>query len=159
MADVTTVYVAIVTGVFTVIGATIPQAAAVIQTGKQARRLEREQFASQKRDACVALLRSAADLRTQIANNHAYQGIELAPRLELVRQHSAATELGAVSVALLVSQPMGSLATALATAASRLAVNAEENPKRPPDYSELDNCVAAFAAEAIRSQLGGAAQS
>jgi hypothetical protein len=157
MTDVTTVYIAIVTGVFTVIGATIPQAAAVIQTARQARRLEREQFQLEKRDACVALLRSAAELRTQIANNHAYQGAELAPRLELVRQHSAATKLSAVSVALLVSQPLGSLATELATAASRLAVNAEDNPKRPPDYSELDNCVAAFTTEAIRSQSGGAA--
>ncbi len=154
MADITTVYVAVVTGVFAVLGATIPQAAAVIQSGRQARRLEREQFESGKRDACVSLLRSAGQLRTQIANNHAYQGNQLAPRLELVRQHAAATEICAVSVALLVPQPLGGLAMQLAKAASRLAVKAEENPKHPPDFSELDNCVSEFTSEAVKRQPG-----
>jgi len=43
----------------------------------------------------------------------------------------------------------------LARVASRLAVKAEENPKRPPDFSEFDNCVNEFTLEAMRSQPGG----
>jgi len=149
MADLT-VYVAVTTGVFTVIGATIPQVSAVIQNSRQAKRAEREQYKSAKRDACVALLRSAGELRTQVADNQDYHGAEVAERLALVRKYAAAVQVNAVNVALLVPRPLGGLATELAQAAARLAVSAE-NTKVPPDFTGLDKRVEAFTAEAVQT--------
>jgi hypothetical protein len=146
MADIT-VYVAVVTGVFTVIGATIPQAAAVIQSSRRAQAEERERYGSAKRDACLDLLRSVGQLRTQVANNHDYRGNEMAPRLALVREHAANTKVYAAKVAFLVPQPLADLAAKLDMAAASLATSAE-NPARPPDFTELDERVAAFTAEA-----------
>lgn len=152
MSDVT-VYVAIVTGVFTVIGATIPQAAAVIQSNRRAEREARERYESAKCDACVDLLRSVGQMRTQIANNHDYRGNETAPLLALVRQHAADAQVQAVKVAFLGSKPLAELATDLAKAIARLAVKAE-NTTRPPDFSDLDARVAAFTTEATKTSHG-----
>lgn len=152
MTDLT-VYVAVVTGVFTVIGATIPQVSTVIQNGRQAKHAEREQYKSAKRDACVALLRSAGKLRTQLADNQDYHGGETAERRALVRKHAAAVQVNAASVALLVPKPLADFATELAETAARLAVSAE-NPKVPLEFGEFDKRVDAFTAEAVRTSQG-----
>lgn len=149
MADIT-VYVAVVTGVFAVIGATIPQASAVIQNGRQAKREQHGRYELAKREACVALLRSVHELRTQVANNHDYRGNQTAERLALVRQYASATDVAALNVALLAPQPLADLARQLAAAAERQAVEAE-NTTRPPDFTVLDQCVAAFTTEAVKT--------
>jgi hypothetical protein len=143
-----TVYVAVVTGAFTVIGATIPQVSAVIQSGRRAKREERERRESAKRDACVALLRSVGELRTQVANNHDYRGNEIAERLALVRQYAVAAKVDAVNVALLVPQSLAGPAMQLAAAAASLAV-AAENTRLPPDFTDLDRCVEKLTTEAL----------
>lgn len=152
MSD-TTVYVAIVTGVFAVIGATIPQASAVIQTTRLAKREQRDRQAAIRREACVTLLRSVNDLRTQVADNHDYRGSEMAQRLALVRQYASAADISAFDVTLLVPDPLAGLARELAAAAARLAALGE-NTSRPPDFTEIESCAAAFTAEAVKINQG-----
>ncbi len=151
-----TVLVAIVTGSSTLLAATVPLAAGVMQSTRQAKREQSERFKTAQRDACVALLKASGELRTQVANNHDYHGDEMSARLALVREHAAAAQVAAASVALLVAQPLARLAMELAAAASELAMAAARNTRldqgasiQPPDFEKFDGCIAAFTASAI----------
>lgn len=160
MAD-STVYVAAITGAFTVLGASVPLATSVLQSKRQAdseeRRFkdtQRERHRSEIRDACMALRRAVGDLRTQVANNYDYHGEEMAARLARVREHAQAAEIHAVHVSMR-DEYLGGLAMRLGTAASQLAVKTAANTDvdggvvtLPPDFTELDECIAAFVEKA-----------
>lgn len=105
-----------------------------------------------RREAYVALLQAANHLRTQVASNHDYHGNDMAERLGFVREYALAADLSAINIALLVPEPVADRARALAAAAARLAERSE-NPSRPPDFTELESCVRAFTAEAVKSNL------
>jgi hypothetical protein len=117
-----------------------------------------------QRDACVALLKASGELRTQVANNHDYHGDDMTDRLALVRKHESAAQLAAARVAMLVAQPLAQLAGELSAAASELAMAAAKNTRldqgssiRPPDFTKIDGCIAAFTASAVSAH--GAARS
>src|ERR1700733_12630385 len=101
-----TVLVAVVAGGFTFLAATLPQITSAVQSTRQAKREQSERFETARREACVALLKASGELRTQVANNHDYHGDEMTARLALVREHAAAAQVAAASVALLVAQPL-----------------------------------------------------
>jgi hypothetical protein len=154
-----TVLIALVTGGFAVLGATLPQITSVVQSARRDKRKQSERFETARRDACVALLKAAGELRTQVANNHDYHGDEMTARLALVREHATAAQVAAASVALLVAQPLAELAMELAAAAGELAMEAAETTSleqrasiRLPDFAKLDRCIAAFTASAVSAQ-------
>ena len=153
MADIT-LYVAVVTGGFTAIGAAIPQ----ISINRQARRAELERSEAVGRDACLALVRAAVKLRTQVANNHDHGESDMAPLLALVREYAADVEICAHTVAFLLP-PLADLAMNLGVAAARQAEKAERHPRRPPDFTELSTCIAAFGRKVARVGPAGPADS
>jgi hypothetical protein len=164
MAD-TTVIVAIVTGTFAIIGATIPQVTTVLQSRRQAESAERqakdvvrEHHLAEKRDACTALRRAVGELRNQVASNYDYHGDEMTERLARVREFAEAAQIQAVYIAMLLPEPIAGLAMRLGAAASRLAVKTAEHTdinagvvNFAPDFTELDPCTAAFVREAVNS--------
>ena len=108
------------------------------------------------RQACVDLLRSARDLRVQVANTAAYHGAEMGLRLERIRQLDADSALHADEVALLVPASIADSAAILAAAVSRLATSTQANVKsdlaasiREPDFVELDSCITDFSARVV----------
>jgi hypothetical protein len=157
MADVP-VTVAVITASAAVVGAMVPQVGIAIQSARQARRERRERYESARREACVALLRAAADLRTQVSNNRDYHGEEMASRLAEVRAYAADAQVHAVNISLLVPRSLAELAQQLATAARDLAATTAANTDldkgwviRAPDFTELDACVEAFTTVATSS--------
>ncbi len=150
MPDVS-IYVAVITAGAGVAGAGIPHFAIVARDVRLAERDRRERRAAAKRQACLDLLRSAGELRMQVANAAQYHGDEMGTRLADVRKSAAAAQLHAVNVALLAPRKLGEPAQRLAAAASRLATAAADGTDmrvqemiRLPDFTELDENFTAF---------------
>jgi hypothetical protein len=120
------VYVSVIAAVAGIAGATISQALILICDAQQAKRDRQERQAAEQRQACLDLLRAAVGLRTQVANNVAYQGTGMRELLAQVREHTAAAQVHAVSVAILDPGRFAEPADRLA-AASSLAASAEAN--------------------------------
>jgi hypothetical protein len=155
MAEVS-IYVAVISAVAGIGGATISQLITAFREGSQAKRDRQERHAEAMRQACVELLRAAGDLRAQVANNYSYHGLEMGARLEQVRRYAAATQLYAVSVSLLAPEILGESADLLATAAGSLAdwavgnTNLEQGSMiREPNFRQLDDCVRAFRTKVV----------
>jgi hypothetical protein len=160
MPDVS-VYVAVVSAGAGVAGAAIPQIAFVVRDVRQAERDRHERRAEAKRKACLDLLRSAGELRTQVANAAQYHGDEMGTRLADIRKYAAAAQLHAVNVALLAPRKLAEPAQRLAAAASRLAAAAADGTDlrvnemiRPPDFTELDETFTTFQKIAVADARG-----
>jgi hypothetical protein len=149
-------YVAITTGAAAVLGAAISPVTTAYQNARQAVRDRAERRDIAIRQACVDLLRSARDLRVQVANTAAYHGTEIGARLEQVRQLDADAALHADEVALLVPAGIAESAAKLARAAGQLAAAAQANVRtelsasiREPSFTELDDCITDFSARVV----------
>ncbi len=160
MVDVP-IYVAIITAAAGIIGAAIPQITSLMRDVRQSERDRLERHSAATRQACLDMLRAASELRTQIANNHEYEGAEMGDRLALVRKWAAETQLHAVSVGLQVPAVLADPAARIAEAACRLAAVTAQNTNLAqgvmpldPDFGELDERVAAFRQIAI-ADTGG----
>lgn len=160
MADVS-IYVAVISAGAGIIGATISQATTAIRDGRRAERDRKERLADARHQACVRLLREVLNLRVRVANNQDYHGEEMAARLAEIRECAATVEAEAVGVALMVAPELAKMADHLALAAARLATVATENTSlqlgastQAPDFSELDDRVAAFKALAVADNAG-----
>jgi hypothetical protein len=161
MADVS-IYVALISATAGVAGGTVPSAIAAIRDGHRAERDRQEQLAEARRQACVELLRTVLELRVHIANKHDYHGGEMAAQVGAIRELAAAAEVAAVSIALMVPPGLAKAAERLAEVAGRVAAVASDpaslqlgaSPQEPPDFSELDECVVAFKAQAVTDGRG-----
>jgi hypothetical protein len=158
MTDVP-IYVAVITAASGIIGAVASPFAIAYREGRQARRDRQEREVTAKRQACLDLLQAAGQLRTQVAGNYEYHGLEMRDRLEEVRKRAAEAELAATAVSLLARDKLAGPAGDLATAAVRLAENtATDTDLRngstasgsKPDFAPLDACVTAFRTAATR---------
>jgi hypothetical protein len=160
MADVS-IYVALISAAAGVGGATIAQLTTALRDSREAKRDRQERQAEATREACIKLLRAVGDLRTQVANNHSYHGVEMGARLERVREFAAAAQLHAVRVSLLVPEHLAELADLLAAAASDLAewtaqsTNLDEGSMiRTTDFRELDDRIRAFRTRVVTDVAG-----
>jgi hypothetical protein len=160
MADVS-IYVAVISAVAGIGGATISQITVAFREGLQAKRDRQERHAEATRQACVDLLGAAGNLRAQVANNYSYHGDEMGARLEQVRKYAADTQLHAVSVSLLVPESLAESANLLATAAGSLAdwtvgnTTLEQGSMiREPNFRQLDDCVKAFRTKVVGNADG-----
>jgi hypothetical protein len=158
MADVP-VYVAIITAGAGIIGAVIPQAAAVIRDVRQAERDRRERSATMTRDACVALLRAAGEVRTLTESIRSYRGDAdgMRARVEEVRSRAEATRVHAVEVSMQVPAELAEPADQVACAASDLADDVVRNTDLnqgvligDPEVTKLAECITAFRYAAVR---------
>jgi hypothetical protein len=150
MSDVS-IYVALISGLAGVAGATVSQVTTAFREGRQAKRDRQEKHEEAKRRACEELLRAVGNLRTQVANNYTYHGEEMGTRLERVRNYAAAAQLHAVGVSLLAAESLAMLADVMAKAANSLAEWAVENTNleqgsmiREPNFRDLDDRTKAF---------------
>jgi hypothetical protein len=152
MPDVS-IYVAVITAVAGVGGASVPSVAILVRDARQAKRDRGERRAEAKRLACLDLLGAAGELRTRLANAAEYHGKEIDSQLAGIRESEAAVQLHAVNVALLAPEKLAEPAEQLATAASRLTTTAtavenidpqQGQMRRRPDFTGLDENVAAF---------------
>ncbi len=151
------IYVALITGAV----ALIPQFLMWLQNQSQARAARRVQHLTAVRHACMALYDTAADLRTQVQNNHEYHGEEMAARLAQVRQRAADASKHAVSIALMVPPELAHSAWQLAEAAFRVAESAGAGTNldmgrsvSAPDLADLDARTAAFRERAVSYTMG-----
>ncbi len=108
MVDVP-IWVAIITALAGILGAAIPQGATVIRDVRQAERDRKERFDTATRDACVALLRAAGELRSLAEGWRSYRGDPTAvlARVAEARGLAEATRLHAVSVSMQVPGQLG----------------------------------------------------
>jgi hypothetical protein len=157
MVDVP-IYVAIITALAGIVGAAIPQIAIVIRDVRQAERDREERSATATRDACVALLRAAGELRNLAEGWRSYRGEANAvlARVAQVRSLAEATRLHAVNVSMQVPDKLGPPADKVADAASALVDNVVQNTELnqgvvlgDPDVAGLVACIAAFRDEAV----------
>jgi hypothetical protein len=160
-ADMTNVplYVAVITAGAGLIGALIPQAALVIREVRQAEKDRHERFVTATRDACVAVLRAAGELRTLVENIRSYRGDAsgMRGRVEDVLNHAEATRLHAASVSLLVPGRLATPADKVAAAARALAEDVVRNTNLDrgvsigfADTGALDTCITDFRDEAVK---------
>lgn len=161
MADVS-IYVAVVTGAAGVLGAAIPQTAGAIRDGFRMRREHREQLDLERYEACIRLLRAVWELRVLAETMQEFPGDHMDTQLVDIRGRQATAELEAMGVARMVGAEFPELVKAtqrLSEAASRFADAAGTNASRQPDsrdraplvFGELDECVMAFKAEAVKA--------
>ena len=152
MTDVP-IYVAVITAAAGIIGAVVSPFALAYREGRQAKRDRRERHATAKRQACLDLLNAVGQLRTQVANNYEYHGLDMGDRLAEVRKRAADAELAGTAVSLLapttLADPAGDLAAAAAclarkTAADTDLLNGSMTSGSRPDFTRLDACVTAF---------------
>jgi hypothetical protein len=162
MADVP-IYVAIITALAGLAGATIPQFTILRRDARNAERERQERKDEARRQACLDLLRVAGELRTQVANNFEYHGTEMAERLGKVRQAASEARLHAVEVSLRAPDRLAEPAEEVAAAAENLAVAAAENTdvnagvmRNLPGFSALDVSIEDFRREVI-AEAGGQA--
>jgi hypothetical protein len=154
MSDVS-LNVAVVTAAAAVGGAAIPAITVLLRDVRQAERDRRERCAEAKRQACLDLLRAAGELRTRVANTLQDPGDQIGARLAEIRESEGAVHLHAAGVALLAPAKLAEPAEALAMAASQVAVTAARDTDRrgitirPPDFTGLDESVAAFRRMAV----------
>jgi hypothetical protein len=146
MPDVS-IYVALIAAAAGVSGAAVPN----IRDAREAKRGRRERDAAARRKACLDLLRAAGELRTRVANAADYHGDQMGARLAEIRECAAATQLQAMSVALLAPGKLAEAAENLASAASGLLAVTEQNTDvdhgvmpGAPDFAELDEKISAF---------------
>jgi hypothetical protein len=125
MVDVP-IWVAIITALAGIIGAAIPQGATIIRDVRQAERDRKERSDTATREACVALLRAAGELRSLAEGWRSYRGDVLA-RVAEVRSLAEATRLHAVDVSMQVPAKLGPPADKVADAASDLVGNVLQN--------------------------------
>jgi hypothetical protein len=154
MADVS-IYVALITGATGAVGAAIPQIATVLRDSRQAKRDRSDRSVNARQEACVALLRAAADLRTRVANATMYQGDEMLARLAEIRSCAAAVEVRAASVGYL-DKTLAEPAADAASAATRLAAAAVQTTDMDlhampegPDLTLFDQRVEDFRAKSL----------
>jgi hypothetical protein len=150
------IYVAIISASAGIVGAAVPLITSVIKEGHQADRGRRERQADALRQACLAILSAASDLRTLVANAARYQGDEMEDLLAKIRTSADAVQLQAVNAALLAPSTLGEPAQQLAEAAAQLAdaatVHTDTGLKAmpsPPDLTEYDKCTKAFRKQAV----------
>jgi hypothetical protein len=146
MPDVS-IYVALIAAAAGVSGAAVPN----IRDSREAKRVRRERDAAARRQACLDLLRAAGELRTRVANAADYHGDQMGARLAEIRECDAATQLHAMSVALLASGKLTEPTARLASAATRLVTVTARNTDLKagemlikPDFTELDEKITAF---------------
>jgi hypothetical protein len=152
--------VPIITAGAAVLGAAIPTGAAVIQDLRKARRDRAERRLETRDQACLDLLRSALDLRTQVANAYLSHGDEVIAGLREIRSLAASVEYHAVSTGMRGRQLKAS-AYRVAKAARILTQATERNTNLTlkemagsPDFTELDVRVEEFRS-LILSDEGG----
>jgi hypothetical protein len=153
--------VAVISAGAAIVGASVAQAGAIIGDGRKAKRDRQERLATQRRRACVQLLRTAGRLRVQVANNHEYHGDDMGTRLARVRELAAAAAVEAVNIALMDRSGLAGPAQRLARAAERLADATVASTNldmgvctRVPDFSELDECADGFRSAAVPDDGG-----
>jgi hypothetical protein len=158
MADVP-IYVAIITAAAGIIGAAIPQAAVVIRDVRQAERDRRERSGAATREACVALLRAAGEVRTLTESIRGYRGAApgMRERVEEVRRAAEATRVHAAEVSMQAPGTLAGPADQVAGAASDLADDVVRSTDLnqgvligDPDVTKLVERIAAFSREAVR---------
>jgi len=158
MADVP-IYVAIITAAAGIIGAAIPQAAVVIRDVRQAERDRRERSGAATRQACVALLRAAGEVRTLTESIRGYRGAApgMRERVEEVRRSAEATRVHAAEVGMQAPGILAEPADQVASAASDLADDVLRNTDLNqgvlignPDVTKLVERIAAFRDAAVR---------
>ena len=158
MADVP-IYVAVITAAAGFIGAVIPQAATVIRDVRQAERDRRERTATATRDACVALLRAAGELRTLTEGIRNYRGDAngMRARVEEARSRAEETRLYAANVSMQAPDKLGDPADQVADAASDLADDVVRSTDLNQgvlvgdlDVTRLVACITAFKQVAVR---------
>jgi hypothetical protein len=149
-------YVAVITAAAAVLGAAISPLSTAYQNSRQAVRDRAERHDTAIRQACVGLLRSARDMRVQVANIAAYHGDEMGSRLERMRELDAEAASHADEVQLLVPPGIAVSAATLAGAVSRLATSTQANVRRQlgasirdPDFGEIDGCIQDFSARVV----------
>jgi hypothetical protein len=157
MVDVP-IYVAIITALAGILGAAIPQIAILIRDVRQAERDRKDRSAAATRDACVALLRSAGELRNLAEAWRSYRGDAKAvlARVAEVRSLAEATRLQAVNVSMQAPVKLAPAADNVADAASALVRNVVDNTdlnqgvaSGDPDIGTLVTCIDAFRLEAV----------
>lgn len=158
MADVP-IYVAAITAGAGIIGALIPQAVTIMREVRQAERDRRERTLAATREACIALLRTAGELRVLAEGIRSYRGDEngVRARVEEARSLAEATQLNAANVRMhQVPDKMAELADQVASVASDLVDDVLRNtdlnqgvPIGDPDVTRLVERIAAFRHEAV----------
>jgi hypothetical protein len=155
MTDVS-IYVPVISASAAILGAAVSPVTTVYQSYRQAQRERQERHETEARDACTALLRAAAQLRTQVANNHEYHGEEMGARLAQVRKYADDARTHAFNIALLMPRTVAEPAGQVAAAALRLVKTTVENTDlamgvsvRIPDFDELDGAIADFTNRAV----------
>jgi hypothetical protein len=128
MVDVP-IWVAIITALAGIFGAAIPQGAILIRDVRQAKRDRKERFDAATRDACVALLRAAGELRSLAEGWRSYRGDPPAvlARVAAARGLAEATRLQAVNVSMQAPGQLGTPADAVADAATAAVVEVVTN--------------------------------
>jgi hypothetical protein len=140
-----TIYVALITAVAGIAGATISQAFTNMRVSKRAERDRLERREAEHRQACLDLFRVVGELRTQVAFNRTHYGTDMGDRLARVREYAAAAQLNAVRVELLAQGDLRSAAERLAASARSLGKATEVNTNLElgsvtdsPVFGELD---------------------
>jgi len=128
MVDVP-IWVAIITALAGILGAAIPQGAIVLRDVRQAERDRKERFDAATREACVALLRAAGELRSLAEGWRSYRGDPTAvlARVAEARSLAEGTRLHAVDVSMQVPGQLGAPANVVADAATALIRDVVEN--------------------------------
>ncbi len=156
MADVP-IYVAIITAGAGVIGAAIPQLAAVIRD-RRAERDRRERTVTRLREACIAVLSAADELRTLAENLPVYRGNAdgMRARAEEARSLAKTTRLHVADVTMQASGlivPADEVANAASNLADEVVRNINLNQGLllgNPDVTKLVECIAAFRQDAVK---------
>jgi hypothetical protein len=157
MGDVP-VWVAAITAAAGIVGAAIPQVAIVLRDVRQAERDRRERSAVMARDACVALLRAAGEVRTLTESIRGYRGDAkgMRERVEDVRRRAEATRVHAAEVSMQAPGRLAEPAEQVASAASDLADDVVRNTDLDqgvlignPNVTKLAECITAFRQEAV----------
>lgn len=160
MADVP-LYVAIITALAGVVGAGIPQLAAVARD-RRAERDRRDRISTRTREACIALLSAADELRTLAENLPVYRGDADGMRARAAEARSLAkdTRIHAADVTMQVRDLIDA-ADELASAASDVAGDVARNIDMNegvllgnPDVSTLVKRIDAFRSAARKLTAG-----
>jgi hypothetical protein len=123
------IWVAIITALAGIIGAAIPQGAILIRDVRQGERDRKERSDAATRDACVALLRAAGELRSLAEGWRSYRGDPTAvlARVAEARGLAETTRLHAVNVSMQVPGQLGTPANDVADAATALVADVVQN--------------------------------
>jgi hypothetical protein len=157
MTDVP-VWVAVITAGAGIIGAAIPQVTIILRDVRQAGRDRRERAAAATRDACVELLRAAAELRILAEGVGSYRGDAngLLTRVDEAKGKADAALLYATSVGMQAPGKLAAPAEEVAIAASGLADQVVQNtdlsrgvPTGNPDSTALTRCINSFRRAAV----------